>query len=245
MDVVLRLHYSLTIGSTGRTTIGFIGLALLFSVLTGLILWWPSPGKLKKALTIKSNASPERLIFDLHKAFGFYSSVILLFLILSGVYLIFPEYGRGLVGIFSPVTEPYPMYQSLLPSGDKAPISLAEVTVITDAHFPDGQYRWIGFPKNERGVYQVGKPASDELNQRSPFRRLWIDQYSGKIIHERQRGSRTAGDIFVEWLYPLHTGEAFGFIGPLIVLISGWVPLMFYVTGFIRWLQKRKAHKIT
>jgi uncharacterized iron-regulated membrane protein len=244
MDVVLRLHYSLAVGSTGMTAVGFIGLALLFSMLTGLILWWPNTGKFRQALKIKSNASPERLNFDLHKIVGFYSSVILLFLILSGVYLIFPEYGRGLVGIFSPVTEPYSMYQSVVLKIDKTPINLAQVTSIADAHYPDGEYRWIGFPIDERGVYQVGKPANDEINQRSPYRRLWIDQYSGKIIQARERGSRSAGEIFVEWLYPLHTGEAFGFVGQLIILSSGLVPLMLYVTGIIRWLQKRKAHKL-
>jgi len=244
IDVILRLHYSLAMGSTGMTTLGFIGLALLFSALTGLILWWPSSCKLRKALTIKRNASPERLNFDLHKTFGFYTSVILLFLILSGVYLIFPKYGRGLVGVFSSVTEPFPIYQSVAPKGNKTPISLAEVKAITDARFPDGEYRFIGFPEDELGVYHVGKPANDEINQRSPYRRLWIDQYSGKIIHERERGSRSAGDIFVEWLYPLHTGEAFGFTGQLIILISGLVPLMLYVTGMIRWQQKRRARKI-
>ncbi|EIC29083.1 PepSY-associated TM helix domain-containing protein [Methylomicrobium album] len=241
MDVVLRLHYSLAVGSVGMTLMGFIGLALLFSMLTGLILWWPGQGKFRKALMIKSNASPERLNFDLHKTFGFYSSAVLLLLILSGVYLIFPDYGRGLISVFSPVIEPYPIYRSVVPTGAKIPIDLAQVTRITDARFPDGEYRWIGFPKDDQGVYQVGKPAIDEINQRSPYRRLWIDQYSGEIIHERERGSRTAGDIFVEWLYPLHSGEAFGFTGQFIIFISGLVPLVLYVTGVIRWLQKRKA----
>jgi len=243
MDVVLRLHYSLAIGPTGMTIMGFIGLVLVFSLLTGLILWWPGPGKLKKALTIKNNASAERFNFDLHKTFGFYSSVVLLFLALSGVYMIFPEYGRGLVGFFSPVTEPYPICQSIVPKGDKKRISLAEVTAIADARFPDGDYRWIGFPANERGVYVVGKREADEVNRKSPYRRLWIDQYSGAIIHERTGNSRSAGDIFVEWLYPLHSGEAFGFTGQLIILISGLIPLVLYVTGVIRWLHKQKAER--
>ncbi|MDP2097888.1 MAG: PepSY-associated TM helix domain-containing protein [Methylobacter sp.] len=241
MDVVLRLHYSLAIGPTGMTIMGLIGLVLVFLLLTGLILWWPSPGKLKKALTIKSNASAERFNFDLHKTFGFYSSVVLLFLALSGVYMIFPEYGRGLVGVFSPVTEPYPICQSVVPKGDKKRISLAEVTAIADARFPGGDYRWIGYPANERGVYVVGKREVDEVNRKSPYRRLWIDQYSGAIIHERTGNSRSAGDIFVEWLYPLHSGEAFGFTGQLIILISGLIPLVLYVTGVIRWLHKQGA----
>ena len=243
-DFILRLHYSLGLASTGMTLVGFIGLGLLFSVLTGLILWWPSPGKLKKALTIKANASTERFNFDLHKTVGFYSSVILLFLILSGVYLIFPDYGRGLVSVFSPVAEPWPIYQSTLPKDIKKTISLAEVKSITDTRFPDGEYRWIVFPQNENDVYLVGKREMNEVNLKIPYRSLWIDQYSGKIIHEQESRTRTAGDIFVEWLYPLHTGEAFGFTGQLIILISGLIPLTLYVTGFIRWLQKRRARKV-
>jgi len=243
MDFILRFHYSLALGSTGMTVVGFIGLALLFSVLTGLILWWPNPGKLKKALTIKRCASPERRNFDLHKTFGFYTACILLFLILSGVYLIFPDYGRGLVSVFSPVAEPWPVYQSTVPKINKSPISLAEVKAITEARFPDGEYRWIVFPQDKKDVYLVGKRETHEVNQKIPYRSLWIDQYSGKILHVRENRTATAGDIFEQWLYPLHTGEAFGLTGQSIILITGLVPLLLYVTGVIRWLQKRRVRK--
>jgi uncharacterized iron-regulated membrane protein len=77
-------------------------------------------------------------------------------------------------------------------------------------------------------------------------RRLWKFN-SGKIIHERERGTRTSGDILMEWLYPLHTGEAFGFTERIISLISGFVPLMLYATGVMRWRETPKAqqnHKI-
>ncbi len=242
-DFVLRLHYSLGLASTGMNIVGFIGIGLLFSVITGLVLWWPNPGKLKKSLAIKYPSSPERLNFDLHKVFGFYSSFVLLFLIASGVYLIFPEYGANLVGVFSPVSSPWPEFQSVTLVSDKKTINLEQVVAITDARFPEGDYRWIVFPDNEQGVYVVGKAEIGEVNQKSPYRRLWLDQYSGKIIDERESVSRRAGDIFVEWLYPLHTGEAFGFTGQMIILISGVIPTVLYVTGFIRWRQKRRAAK--
>jgi uncharacterized iron-regulated membrane protein len=243
MDFILRFHYSLALGSMGMTVVGFIGLALLFSVLTGLILWWPSPGKLKKALTIKRNASLERLNFDLHKTFGFYSAIILLFLILSGVYLIFPDYGRGVVSAFSPVVEPWPVYLSTVPKEHKSPISLAKIKAITDARFPDGEYRWIIFPQNENDVFLVGKREVNEVNQKIPYRSLWIDQYSGTILHVRENRTATAGDAFEQWLYPLHSGEAFGVTGQSIILVTGLVPLMLFVTGVIRWLQKRRVRK--
>ncbi|MDD1622396.1 MAG: PepSY domain-containing protein, partial [Methylococcaceae bacterium] len=241
MDVILRLHYSLALGSMGMNAVGIIGLGLVFSLLSGLILWWPLTRRYRTALTIKRHASPERFNFDLHKTLGFYSAFILLFLTLSGVFLIFPDYGRGLVNVFSPVPEAYPTYQSDAPRGDRVPLNLARITAITDARFPDGEYRWIGFPADGRGVYQVGKRADNEVNPRQPYRQLWIDQYSGKIIRAREAGTRSSGDIFIEWLYPLHTGEAFGVIGQAIILLVGLLPLLMYVTGLIRWLQKRRA----
>ena len=241
-DFILRLHYTMGLGEKGMTIVGFIGIGLFFSVLTGLILWYPNKGQLKKALTIKRNASSERFNFDLHKTVGFYSSFILLFAIASGVYLVFPDYGRGLVSVFSPVT-PWVSYQSIIPIGDKTPITMTQVTQITDARFPDGSYQYIVFPQNAQDVYLVGKRASDEINQHHPYRQLWIDQYSGKIVHEQHADTRTAGDVFDEWLYPLHTGEAFGLTGQLIILMLGLIPLVLYVTGVIRWLQKRRAKK--
>ena len=239
-DFILRLHYTMCLGESGMTIVGFIGIGLLFSLLTGLIVWWPLGGQFKKALTIKRNASFTRFNFDLHKTMGFYGGFVLLYLVLSGVYLIFPDYGRGLVSVFSPVT-PWTNYHSVSPIADKIPINMAQVVAITDAYFPDGSYQYMVFPQNAQDVYVVGKRANDEVNQHHPYRQLWIDQYSGKIVHEQHSDTRSAGDIFEEWLYPLHTGEAFGFIGQLIILITGLLPLLLYITGVIRWLQKRKT----
>jgi len=65
---------------------------------------------------------------------------------MSGVYLIFPDYGTGInQGFFRLLAEPWPMYQSKVPKDNEKPISLAEVKAITDARFPDGEYRWIVF----------------------------------------------------------------------------------------------------
>ncbi|OAI09712.1 PepSY-associated TM helix domain-containing protein [Methylomonas methanica] len=110
--------------------------------------------------------------------------------------------------------------------------------------YPDGEYRRIDFPQDKQGVYLVSKREFDEPNQKHSFRRLWIDQYNGKILHAKDRTNRSAGDAFVEWLYPLHTGEAFGLTGQLCILIMGLVPLSLYVTGVIRWLQKRRFKRL-
>ncbi len=41
MNFFVRFHYTLALGEDGRTFVGIVALFLLFSVLTGLILWSP------------------------------------------------------------------------------------------------------------------------------------------------------------------------------------------------------------
>ena len=49
------------------------------------------------------------------------------------------------------------------------------------------------------------------------------------------------GDKLWAWVHPLHNGEAFGFIGRIIVTLLGLFPLILMLTGVLRFIQKRKS----
>jgi uncharacterized iron-regulated membrane protein len=51
----------------------------------------------------------------------------------------------------------------------------------------------------------------------------------------------TSGETFLDWIYPLHCGEAFGNAGRWFIVGMGLVPLILFVTGFLRWRWKRRA----
>ena len=72
---------------------------------------------------------------------------------------------------------------------------------------------------------------------------VWLDQYSGAVLKVRDWRNFTAGDTFVAWLFPLHNGEAFGLTGRGIVCVTGFAPLVLYVTGIRMWWLKRRAHQ--
>lgn len=95
--LLIGLHTSLLAGSTGLYTVTIIAVLLMISVLTGLYLWWPPPGKWRQALTIKPQASAERRNFDLHKTFGSYWALVLLVLLFTGIYTNLPQYVKPLV----------------------------------------------------------------------------------------------------------------------------------------------------
>ena len=96
-------------------------------------------------------------------------------------------------------------------------------------------------PSSPTGVYVVGKQSESEPNRTKTYRNVGVDQYTGQVLQVQDRAAFTAGERFLEWLFPLHSGEAFGAIGRPLTLLIGVVPLALFVTGFLRWRQKRRG----
>jgi uncharacterized iron-regulated membrane protein len=71
-----------------------------------------------------------------------------------------------------------------------------------------------------------------------------MDRYSGNILDVDDPTIGTAGEVFTHWQWPLHSGQAFGWTGRILVFLSGLACPVLFVTGVIRWLQKRKAHTL-
>jgi uncharacterized iron-regulated membrane protein len=236
---IFDLHYALLLDETGKTIMGIIGLVLLIPLLSGLYLWWPAPGKLKSALMVKSRSSKARLIFDLHKTNGIYSLSVLLIVLISGAILELPDVFKPLVNTLSPLYKT-PSTQSVI-NPQLPRISLDKAVKVARTQFPEAVLRWIETPNSSEDTYKVFLYQDGEPSKRFPKTIVWIDQYTGKIVAIRNAKNDSAGETFIKWLHPLHNGEIAGLPGRIIIFASGIIPLILYVTGVIRWLQKRKA----
>jgi uncharacterized iron-regulated membrane protein len=95
-------------------------------------------------------------------------------------------------------------------------------------------------PTKTYTVCQNGVDAPGSLLQR---RCLVMDRYSGKILDVDDPTIGTAGEVFTQWQWPLHSGRAFGMTGRVLVFLSGLACPVLFVTGVIRWQQKRRAKK--
>lgn len=72
-------------------------------------------------------------------------------------------------------------------------------------------------------------------------RQVAIEQYSGALLDVRDSTTRrSAGETFLDWQWPLHSGQAFGWTGRLLVFLSGLACPVIYATGFLMWWRKRK-----
>ncbi|NOT12941.1 MAG: PepSY domain-containing protein [Methylococcaceae bacterium] len=239
MGFIFELHYDLLLGWDGGSWIvGVIGILAFISVLTGLIVWWPLTGKWRQALTIKRSASAERLNFDLHKTFGFYSALVLLAVLISGVYFNFGEQFRWLVDQFSVTTAVESLKSTLQPG--LAPISLDAAMAHADIDYPEGQLYLISVPNDAEGVYVFTR----HFDFGGIFRgrcQIVLDQYTGQILHVADPLTGKSGNVFLQWQWPLHSGQALRMGGRILVLLSGIACATLFVTGVIRWTQKRRA----
>jgi len=239
---IISLHASLLFGDDRRYVVGIPAIFLLVSLTAGIYLWWPRNRNWRHALSIKWGATPVRLTYDVHKTTGLYLYVVLTIVLFSGIYMIFKPEVQSLVGMFSPVRgEPKDLKSKPLPG--QPPLGLDVAAKIADKVFPVGKLHWIFLPQGRDGVYVVGEQEDEEPNRWATYRNVTIDQYSGEILYVQDRAKFSAGERFLEWQYPLHCGEAFGDAGRAFIFALGFVPLILYVTGFMRWRQKRRVRK--
>src|SRR3546814_8121606 len=92
--VTYDLHYTLLVGRSGRDIVGFGGIGLLLSLGSGLYLWWPRAGGLRRALHVKSRAPFSRRVYDIHKCAGLPAVGLLGVSALSGITMQF-QIGRA------------------------------------------------------------------------------------------------------------------------------------------------------
>ncbi len=242
MTWLFDLHYALLLDSAGKIVMGIVGFLLLIPLLGVIYLWWPTSGKLRQALSIKRGASKPRFIFDLHKTNGIYSFVILLLLLLSGIILELPAVFKPAINYLSPL---YQMeakqinYQS-----GYSRITLDQAVAVATNRYPDALLRWIETPDSQAGSYRIVLYQQGEASARFPKTTVWVDQYSGAVLSTRDPETEQAGDTFMSWLHPLHNGEIAGMPGRWLIFVSGFIPAILYVTGMMRWLQKRRAQHL-
>jgi uncharacterized iron-regulated membrane protein len=242
VSIVYEFHQSLLLETVGETILGIFALFLLLSVTTGLYLWWPRPGRIREAFTIKSGGSRLRRLYDLHKLSGISGALILFVLAFTGLYLEFPAYVSPLVGSISLIPEE-PVLRSNTGS-ESRPISIDQAVTIARSIFPSGELKWIGLPQQRDDVYQIGLRQPDEVRRSSGESIVWLDQYSGEVLHTRDWHRLAGGETFLAWLFPLHNGEAFGLIGRWIVFVTGFIPSVLYATALRMWWLKQRTKKV-
>jgi uncharacterized iron-regulated membrane protein len=235
------LHYTLHLPERwGMWLMGSVAVLWLLDCFVALGLTLPPRRAYWK---VKRGASGYRLGFDLHRAGGLWLWGLLLVIALSAVYLNLQyEVFRPALGAIAKITpSPIEVAATRQRTADAEPrVSYAEV--VATAREAARQRGWVepfdAFYSQELGAYGVGFGDHHAPGLGVPWMYFGED---GSMLAWTAPGEGTSGDVFMQWLLPLHTGNIIGLPGRILVSLLGLAVAVLSVTGVIIWQRKRRA----
>ena len=241
VPALYELHRSLLSGEVGHVLVGLVGLLLLGVAITGLLTAWPRHSTRqawRRTFTIKRGASTRRTFYDVHRASGTWLAAFLLLMSVTGAYLCFPKQGRALVAVVLPTQAA--AAQAASPSG--AAFAPDALVARAERQLADARWSRLQLPKPGEGNVEVRllQPAEPRMDTGDTRVRLAAD---GRVLDVRDPLTAPSGDVVLAWLFPLHSGEAFGYFGRALWTLFGLAPPLLFATGLWLWLKRRAAQR--
>ena len=88
--------------------------------------------------------------------------------------------------------------------------------------------------------YEIRLRQAGELREGAGATRISIDAGDASVLRVIDPEQARGGNRLLSWMFPLHTGEAFGLAGRIFISLFGMVPLVFFITGLVVWVKLRK-----
>ena len=219
-----QLHGSLFIPMYGRPIIGFIGLAMLVSSLSGLWLWWPVSGSFSKGLKWRRSGDTYG---NVHHMAGFWVCAPLAMLSLTGAWIAFPEISAKLSGTTAPslADRMIRMRTRPLPTTN---LDVDSVVAKAMAKQP-GPLAVITWPTERDSAWRVAVQSTGKSAQVS------VDDKTG----EASVGGGNRPGRIGQTLRRMHDGSEMGAIWQGMIFLAGLLPTILGVTGLVMWWRSR------
>jgi uncharacterized iron-regulated membrane protein len=223
--LVHQLHGSLLIPGLGRTVVGWLGVAMLLSSLTGLWLWWPTAGAWTRGLRWRRHGNFDT---NLHHLFGFWIALPLFVLSLTGAWISFPGFFATLSGQKSPQGMEARMRAQPLAAPARSP----EFVVAAARARAAGAVTALSWPTDRKAEWTVtlapprGRPVA-----------VAVDDASGAARIDAKAGEGQGG--LARTMRRLHDGTGMGLVWQAIIFLGGILPAALAVTGVIMWWRAR------
>jgi uncharacterized iron-regulated membrane protein len=234
LQLAERLHVALTLGQTGNFILLTEGLALFLMGVSGLVLWWPRPGRWRQALTIHRRPA-RRMLRDLHLVPGAVVAVFFCISGLTGAMLLGAPAVKLAVSAVLPVA---PEIDTRLPPTDiEQPAVTAEQALQTmHARFPETRLRQVRVMEKGRLLFALFV----DPNSRNPRAHdaAGVDRLTGTMRVYLEATTAPTGDAVLNWILPIHTGQAYGPLRRPILTVVALALAAMTVTGWLMWLGR-------
>ncbi|MBF5040170.1 PepSY domain-containing protein [Methylophilus sp. 13] len=208
--------------------------------------WWP-------AWKMRWNSSTHKRYFDMHRAFGLWTWILLMILAFSAfalnlrreVFMPVMKSAFTLTPTPSDIRPRLPVSQQLPPQVDYGKVLAMAIKEARRQgwHEPAGRISYSA-------AYQLFNvdfyyPDADHGVAGAGHKRLYYDSLDAHYVGKRIPWEGTAGDVIVQAQFPLHSGRILGLPGRIMISVMGMVVATLSATGVYLWWKKRKARSIS
>lgn len=231
--------------STGKLIVGISTIAMTIILISGLVIWIPRTSKaLKNRLTVTCSKGTRRLMYDSHVALGFYATIFLLLMALTGPTWSFGWYREAaytLLGAEPQTSNQQPGHAH--GHTDKKESSNTERnqdnTIAYDIVLKEIQdiytdYNYIKLGKNEATV------SLNKFGYKYKSDKIKFNPKTGEIISVKKFEENTVRQNLRWLIYSLHVGTWGGPLTKILYFIAALIGATLPLTGYYLWMKKKK-----
>lgn len=262
---IQQLHRNLTVGPVGKQITGACVLMLIYFVLSGLYLRWPKKHTLKQWLAIKPKLKGRNFIWDLHAVVGTWVIVFYLILACTGLYWSYDWWRSGMFKVLGveqaqmqPPTNNNPRSshnehgskhnKDRIKTGlspEQINIALTQSwTGFTQKIGRDYSALTFNIPKKENNEVEITFVDATPQHERARNKAIYDDQTS-EIKNIELYEDKKINEKIMSSMLPVHRGSFFGPVYQFFAMIASLLMPLFFVTGWMLYLKRRKQKKLT
>ncbi|MDQ8953798.1 sulfite reductase flavoprotein subunit alpha [Acinetobacter rudis] len=250
---IQRLHRYLTLGDVGKQITGASTLILIFFVLSGIYLRWPKKHSLRQWLALKPQLKGRNFIWDLHAVVGTWMVVFYLIMAMTGLFWSYDWWRSGMYNVLN-VTPPSQLksdnnnkekgkkdFKKITPEQTATALATTWTGFNTQIQQP---YSSVTFtlPKKADGLLEISfvdaTPQHERARNKANFNYELnqlnnVELYQDKKLNEKIMSS----------MLPVHRGSFFGSIVQFMFMIAALLMPLFFITGLMLYLKRRKQKK--
>ena len=254
LPFLYKLHYTMHLPDVGGIELGIwlmgiIGIVWALDCFIALWLSFPNRKSWRKSFAFRWKDGGHKLNFDLHRSGGVWVWGLLLILAVTSVSMnLNNQVMTPIVKMFSTVTPT--AFDTRTPvAPDKVVEPKMSREQVTQLAIAEGKRRGFDVPaggvfySSMFGLYGVGffEAGNDHGDVGLGNAWLYFDAATGAPAGTRIPGTGSAGDLFIQAQFPLHSGRILGLPGRIFISFMGALVAMLSVTGVVIWMRKRKA----
>lgn len=240
---IFDFHHHLFAGDSGEWVIGIAGLAGLFFVISGAILWWRTRKTFQLRLWPKRMSRPSIVMH--HRDLGIIAAPLLLISIVTGTMMIFRPFAMVMIAPFGSPAEAAKAIEPPKYRGGPLTGKPDYTAMLTEARhrFPDAEFRILSLPR------KPGDPIMLRMRQQAEWlpngrSTLWFDAATGELLGARDALKLAPGAQAFNMAFPIHASKVGGWSWRIVMTLSGLAMTMLgSLAVWTFWFKRPKPAK--